>query len=187
MTLLALPDEIIRAVLIHTTGLGLLRAASTCRQLRAVEAQHREDLWEAIYRDARFTPKMIGLHKVSELALMGTSWKRMYKTAFSEHAGEAWAAPFKDLDENAQYTYLEKLAPFITRSHLQFLQGVTQFVRRAALAHSGSPTRAAATATAGRSRLLVLIGVLLRSHRILHASGAAAGGRRRRGRLWRGG
>ena len=55
MTLLALPDEIIRAVLIHSTGLGLLRAASTCRQLRAVEAQHREDLWEAIYRDARFT------------------------------------------------------------------------------------------------------------------------------------
>ena len=47
-------------------------------------------------------------------------------------------------------------------------------MRRAALAHSGSPTRAAATATAGRCRLLVLIGVLLRSHRILHASGAAA-------------
>ena len=38
-----------------------------------------------------------------------------------------WAKEFAELDEENQYTYLEELAPSMTKMHLQFLQGILGF------------------------------------------------------------
>jgi hypothetical protein len=38
-----------------------------------------------------------------------------------------WAEEFDKLDEDDQYTYLEEIAPRMTRMHLQFLQGIIGF------------------------------------------------------------
>jgi len=35
-----------------------------------------------------------------------------------------WAEEFDALEEDDQYTYLEELAPRMTKMHLQFLQGI---------------------------------------------------------------
>ena len=78
----ALSQDLIRHALKQATPLALLRAASTCQQLRAVELQHREELWEALYRSAQFTPSVIGLR-----AFTGISWKTMYKSGWLAHVG----------------------------------------------------------------------------------------------------
>ena len=38
-----------------------------------------------------------------------------------------WADEFDQLGEDDQYTYLEELAPRMTKMHLQFLQGILGF------------------------------------------------------------
>mmetsp|Transcript_75463 Transcript_75463/g.125824 ORF Transcript_75463/g.125824 Transcript_75463/m.125824 type:complete len:95 (+) Transcript_75463:32-316(+) len=38
-----------------------------------------------------------------------------------------WAEEFNALEEDDQYTYLEELAPRMTKMHLQFLQGIIGF------------------------------------------------------------
>lgn len=38
-----------------------------------------------------------------------------------------WAEEFDALNEDDQYTYLEELAPRMTKMHLQFLQGIIGF------------------------------------------------------------
>ena len=38
-----------------------------------------------------------------------------------------WAGEFEALKEDDQYTFLEELAPKLTRMHLQFLQGIIGF------------------------------------------------------------
>lgn len=38
-----------------------------------------------------------------------------------------WAEEFDGLNEDDQYTYLEEIAPRMTRMHLQFLQGIIGF------------------------------------------------------------
>lgn len=38
-----------------------------------------------------------------------------------------WAEEFDKLSEDDQYTYLEEIAPRMTRMHVQFLQGIIGF------------------------------------------------------------
>jgi len=38
-----------------------------------------------------------------------------------------WATEFDSLEEDDQYTYLEMLAPKLSKMHLQFLQGIIGF------------------------------------------------------------
>merc|ERR1712060_461537 len=48
------------------------------------------------------------------------------ETGVSEKAMK-WATEFSDLEEDDQYTYLEELAPRMSKMHLQFLQGIIGF------------------------------------------------------------
>lgn len=52
--------------------------------------------------------------------------KKEDDTKISEKAGK-WAEEFSTLGEDDQYTYLEEIAPRMTRMHLQFLQGIIGF------------------------------------------------------------
>merc|ERR1712228_824750 len=56
--------------------------------------------------------------------------RKRRKTEEDKGVGEKalkWAEEFAQLEEDDQYTYLEELAPRMTKMHLQFLQGIIGF------------------------------------------------------------
>mmetsp|Transcript_3608 Transcript_3608/g.9070 ORF Transcript_3608/g.9070 Transcript_3608/m.9070 type:complete len:102 (+) Transcript_3608:78-383(+) len=59
-----------------------------------------------------------------------TAASKKRKTEDDDKIGEKatkWADEFDKLDEDDQYTYLEEIAPHMSRMHMQFLQGIIGF------------------------------------------------------------